>query len=130
MPASLRMTRQQRIIIPALPVSGEGVEILPVLLIPQAEALPIALLRFHRHRLKAALCTLLHHVVEAIGSAVLQARDKGVLLRQRREDRPASPSPVIYCAISTVNSSASPMTARNSRCGSGSGSIMAAVKVA
>ena len=87
---------QQRIIIPALPVSGEGVEILPVLLIPQAEALPIALLRFHRHRLKAALCTLLHHVVEAIGSAVLQARDKGVLLRQRREDLPRVP---IACDI-------------------------------
>ena len=33
-------------------------------------------------------------------------------------------------AISTVNSSASPMTARNARRGSGSGSIMAAVKVA
>ena len=82
---------QQRVVIPALPVSGEGVEILPVLLIPQTEALPIALLRFRRHRLKAALGTLLHHVVEAIGSAVLQARDKGVLLRQRRENLPRVP---------------------------------------
>ena len=87
---------QQRIIIPALPVSGEGVEILPVLLIPQAEALPTEPLRFRRHRQKAALGTLLHHVVEAIGSAVLQARDKGVLLRQRREDLPRVP---IACDI-------------------------------
>ena len=87
---------QQRVVIPALPVSGEGVEILPVLLIPQTEALPIALLRFRRHRLKAALGTLLHHVVEAIGSAVRQARDKGVLLRQRREDLPRVP---IACDI-------------------------------
>ena len=62
-----------------------------MLLIPQAEALPIALLRFRRHRLKAALGALLHHVVEAIGSAVRQVRDKGVLLRQRRENLPRVP---------------------------------------
>ena len=67
-----------------------------MLLIPQTEALPIALLRFRRHRLKAALGTLLHHVVEAIGSAVRQARDKGVLLRQCREDLPRVP---IACDI-------------------------------
>ena len=63
-------------------------EILSVLLVPQAEALPIEPLRFRRHRQKAALGTLLHHVMEAVSRAVRQACDKGVLLRQRRKNLP------------------------------------------
>ena len=77
---------QQRVIILAPAVGGDGVEILPVLLIPQAEALPIELLRFSLHRQKAALGALLHHVVEAIGHTVRQARDKGVLRSQHGEN--------------------------------------------
>ena len=79
---------QQRVVIFTLPVGGDGMEILPVLLIPQAEALPIELLRFRRHRKKAALGALLHHVVEAIGHAVRQTRNKGVLLGQQGENLP------------------------------------------
>ena len=43
---------------------------------------------------------------------------------------PASASPVTKRAMSSLNSSASPITAKNSRCRSGSGSIIAAVNVA
>ena len=62
-----------------------------MLFIPQTEALPIKPLAFRRHRQKTALGALLHHVVKAIGRTVRQARDKGVLLRQRRENLPRVP---------------------------------------
>ena len=63
-------------------------EILPVLLMPQAEALPIEPLRFGIQPEKTPLGARLHHVVKAIGHAVRQPRDKGVLLGQQGEDLP------------------------------------------
>ena len=64
-------------------------KILLMFFIPETEPLPIAFLRFCFHRQKAALCALLHHVVEAIGRAVRQARDKGVLRSQHGENLPS-----------------------------------------
>ena len=64
-------------------------EILPVLFIPETKTLPIELLRFRLHRQKTPLGALLHHVVEAIGRAVRQARDKGVLRSQHGENLPS-----------------------------------------
>ena len=76
------------------------------------------------------LRTFLHHVVEAVGHAVRQTLDKGVLRGQRGEQLLRVPaSPVTKRAISAVNSSARPITARNSCCRCGSGSIMAAVNM-
>ena len=82
---------QQRVVILALPVSGNGMEILPVLLIPEAEALPIEPLCFSFHCQEATFGALLHHGVKAIGHTVRQVRDKGVLLRQHRENLPRVP---------------------------------------
>ena len=76
---------QQRVVILTFLIGGDGVEILPVLLIPEAKAFPIEPLRLLRHRQEAALGARLHHVVEAIGHAIRQACDKGVLLGQHGE---------------------------------------------
>ena len=59
-----------------------------MLFIPQSEALPIEPLCFSFHCQEAALGALLHHVVEAIGRAVRQSRDKGILLGQQGENLP------------------------------------------
>ncbi len=61
-------------------------EILPVLFIPQSEALPIESAVFQPSLQEAALGALLHHVVEAIGRAIRQSRDKGILLGQHGEN--------------------------------------------
>ena len=79
---------QQRSVVFAPPVGGDGVQILFVLLIPAAEALPIQPLRFRLHRQKAPLGARFHHMVEAIGRSIRQARDEGVLLCEPGEDLP------------------------------------------
>ena len=79
---------QQRSVVFAPPVGGDGVQILFVLLIPAAEALPIQPLRFRLHRQKAPLGARFHHMVEAIGRPIRQARDEGVLLCEAGEDLP------------------------------------------
>ena len=52
---------QQRIVVFAFAIGCNGMEILPVLFIPEAEALPLEPLAFRRHRQKAAFGALLHH---------------------------------------------------------------------
>ncbi len=78
---------EQRVIIPGRPVGGDGVEMLPMRLIPCAEALPISRLAGLRKLLECAERTFLHHVVKAIGRAVRQTLDKGVLSGQRIQQR-------------------------------------------
>ena len=76
---------QQRVIAAASAIGGHGVKILAVRLVPDAAAIQIALLRLRRQGGKRPLGAVLHHVVEAVGHAVRQPPDKGVLLRQRRQ---------------------------------------------
>ena len=84
MPASF-YNAQSGIVISALPIGRHGLNVLPVLLIPRAQTLATARL----HRLgqcqKGMLDAFLHHVVKAIGHAIRQAGDKGVLSGQRGE---------------------------------------------
>jgi len=76
---------QSGIVISALPIGRHGLNVLPVLLIPRAQTLAAA----HLHRLgqcqKGLLGAFFHHVVKAIGHAIRQAGDKGVLSGQRGE---------------------------------------------
>ena len=76
---------QQRVVVPAAPVGRHGVKILPSPLVPCAVALPAAPLRLRVQRPEGALRTFLHHVVEAVGHAVRQTLDKGVLRGQHGE---------------------------------------------
>ena len=61
-------------------------KILSLVFIPLPETLPIEFLRFRLHLVKAPFGTFLHHVMKAIGHAIRQTRDKGVLLGQHGED--------------------------------------------
>ena len=61
-------------------------KILSLVFIPLPETLPIELLCFRLHLVKAPFCTFLHHVMEAIGHAIRQTRDEGVLLGQHGKD--------------------------------------------
>ncbi len=78
---------QQRVIIAALPVGRHGVKILPMVFIPHAEALAVNALPLGRHLRKRALRAFLQHVVKAVGRAVRQALDKGVLSGEGGEQR-------------------------------------------
>lgn len=77
---------QQRMVVLTFSVGSNSVKILSLVFIPLPETLPIELLRFHLHLVKAPFGTFLHHVMKAIGHAIRQTRDKGVLLGQHGED--------------------------------------------
>lgn len=84
MPASF-YNAQSGIVISALPIGGHGLNVLPVLLIPRAQTLAATHLRRLGQCQKGLLGAFLHHVVKAIGHAIRQAGDKGVLSGQRGE---------------------------------------------
>ena len=77
---------QHRVVVLALPVGGERVQILPVRGVPRAVAAVIRAARLFRQRGERLLGADLHHVVEAVAHAVRQAGDKGILLREHGQE--------------------------------------------
>ena len=78
---------QRGVKVPARAVRRERVQIVPVRFIPAAVAVAVSGLRGGRERDEGVLGALFHHVVEAVGAAVWQALDKGVLPGQRSKQR-------------------------------------------
>ena len=86
--AGIRLNDPQQCVIIAAPVVGcHGVEVLAAALVPRAVPFPVGGLLCSIQHQKGALRALLHHVVKAVGHAVRQAFDEGVLLRQSGEQR-------------------------------------------
>lgn len=77
---------QRRIAVPARTVGRERVEVELSRLVPCTAAVAVDRLHGGVERQERALGALFHHVVEAVGPAVRQALDEGVLLCQRREE--------------------------------------------
>ena len=77
---------QHRVIVLALPVGGQRVQILPVRGVPRAVAAVIRAARLLRQRGERLFGAGFHHVVEAVAHAVRQAGDEGVLLREHGQD--------------------------------------------
>ena len=108
----------------------QSVEVLGFLGIPAAIPLPDLRLPGGGQLGKEPLGALFHHVVEAEAHPVRQAGDKGVLLGESPQRLLRVGQGGDSWAISTVNSSASPITARKPRVFSGRDSSMAAVNMA
>ena len=68
-------------------VERHRVQILPMRLVPLAVAALIDALLLRPQRPEGPLRAALHHMVEAEGPTVREARDEGVLLRHRRDQR-------------------------------------------
>ena len=76
---------QQGMIIAALTIGVHGVQVLPVLLVPRAEAAAAVVPALLRQGEEHAERALLHHMMKAVGHAVREAPDEGVLSGQRGE---------------------------------------------